>query len=146
MAVGGQRRVRRGVPQGPLHGDDVATGRDQTRGVEVPEVVQAKTGDADSRRGGAPAVADGVLVRWLVAFSSEDPAVLQSVSGDVRGEHLDESRRQDHDPLAAVLRRTDLDLTSAGPLHLPSDGEGATEEVDVLDPKAGGLTKSETCE
>ncbi len=29
------------MPEGPLHGDDVAAGRDQARGVEVPEVVQS---------------------------------------------------------------------------------------------------------
>ena len=40
MRVGLQRGARLGVAQGPLDGHDVAAGRDQSGGVEVPQVVQ----------------------------------------------------------------------------------------------------------
>ncbi len=45
VAVGVQRRGRRGVPESPLDGDDVAAGGDQAGGVEVPEVVQLHPGE-----------------------------------------------------------------------------------------------------
>jgi hypothetical protein len=50
----------------------------------------------------------------------------------VGGEHVDEPGREEDDPLAAVLRRSDLDLAAAGALDLAGDGESAAEEVDVL--------------
>jgi hypothetical protein len=93
------------VPEGALHGDDVAAGGDQTRGVDVPEIVQSQSGDPGSRGGSAPAVADGVLVRRLGGFSSEDPAALRALLGDVGRQHLDQPGRQEDEPLAAVLRR-----------------------------------------
>jgi hypothetical protein len=116
------------------------------RGVEVPVVVQPKPWNAGGRGRTAPAVADGVLVRGLAGFSSKAPAAFRAVCRDVGRRHLDQLGRQEHDPLAAVLRRADLDRAAGSPLYLAGDGEGAAQEVDVLDSEAGGLPESEARE
>ncbi|MGY2082656.1 hypothetical protein [Blastococcus sp. SYSU DS0539] len=82
----------------------------------------------------------------LIAFSGEHPAAVPALRGKTCGEHLDQSGCQEHDSLAAVLGRPDLDLAAAGPLHLAGDGKGATQEVDVLNPEAGGLAEPEAGE
>lgn len=76
MAVRGQCGVRRGVPEGPLPGDDVAAGDDQTGGVEVPQLVAAATlSNPLPRAALRPLVANGVLVGRSAVQRAEQPAV-----------------------------------------------------------------------
>jgi hypothetical protein len=75
MAVRGQRGVRRRVPEGSLHRDDVAAGGDQARRVEVPKVVQPQSLQAAGSARLAPLVADGVLVGRGPVRRPEEPAV-----------------------------------------------------------------------
>jgi hypothetical protein len=134
------------VPEGPLHGDDVAAGGDEPGGVEVPEVVQSTRRDAGGRDGDAPAIADSVLVRGLSRFSGEEPSTTRAERGDVRRQDVDKPRGQEDDPLAAVLGRPQLDPASAASLPLAGDGECASQEVDVPNLQSGGLAKPETGE
>lgn len=53
---------------------------------------------------------------------------------DVPGEQLDQAAGKEHGPLAAVLRRPDLDPALPAALHLATNVELSAEEVDV-----GGL-------
>jgi hypothetical protein len=77
-----------------LDGDDVAAGGDQTRGVEVPEVVQPQPGGTGGGGGRPPAVADGVLMRRLASFSGEEPPAVPAEGGDVSGQDVDQPGRQ----------------------------------------------------
>jgi hypothetical protein len=118
-------------------------------GVEVPEVVQREVGDLSAPAGLAPLVPDGVLVRRQSGGGLEGPpgtAPTRAVPGDVLGQQLEQAVGEVHHALAAVLRRSDLDGACSGTLDLPSDGEGATQEVDVADLKTGSLTEAQAGE
>jgi hypothetical protein len=118
MAVGGQRGVRRGVPEGPLDGDDVAAG-----GVEVPEVVQPEPLQLARSGRLAPLVADGVLVRWRPVRCAEEPAVgavVLEVVLDVCSEQLEQPVGETDRSFRAVLGRAELDAAAGSALHLPA--------------------------
>lgn len=76
VRVGVQGRLRLGVAERALDGGDVAAGGDETRGVEVPEVMQSQASDAGALAGLAPLVADGVLVRRRPGRGFEQQAAL----------------------------------------------------------------------
>src|SRR4051812_36667578 len=149
MAVGGQRGVRRGVPEGPLDGHDVAARGDQPGCVEVPEVVQPEALQSAGPGRLAPLVADGVLVRRRPVRRPEEPAVrvlVLDVVLDVPGEQLEQWVGEGDGPLRAVLGRAELDGAAGTPLHLPADREPAAEEVDVVYLHRGGLAEAEAGE
>jgi hypothetical protein len=64
---------------------------------------------------------------------------------DVPREQLEEAIGHVDDALTAILRCADL-YHAAGALHLPSDREGAAEEVDVADLQGGRLAEPQPSE
>ncbi len=132
-----------------LHCDPVAAGVDQPGRVEVPEVVQADTGQPGRDLGLAPPVADGVLVRRVTGLALEHPAIGQPAAGvplDVLAEQRHQVIGQVHHTFRSVLGRLDLDLPIAGTLDLSSHGQPAAQEVDVGEFERSGLAESKTGE
>ena len=137
VRVEGRRRLR--VAEGTLDGYDVAPGRDEPGGVEVSEVVELDAGQPGVAQRLAPPVADGVLVRWVVALPREEPPVLAggAMGCDVLGEHVDQAVSEVDDALRAVLRRPYVDRPTVDALHLAGDLERPAEEVDVAELNSG---------
>jgi hypothetical protein len=84
-------------------------------------------------------------VFWCAGWPAS-PAKIQSPSGQCAATcaaSISTSSGPGEGALAEVLRRSKLDCPAAGTLHLTRHVQGATQEVDVLDPDAGGLTEPE---
>ena len=122
------------MPEGSLHGDDVAPGGDEARREEVPEVVQSETPEAGDRGGLPPQVADGVLVRGSAGARREQPA-FRTATGqvllDVRGDEVQQPVGDDDRALGAVLGRPQFHGPTGAALNLPADEQAAAEEVVV---------------
>ena len=106
----------------------------ETRGVEVAEVVEPQTGQPGGLASPAPVVARAVLVqRAGSVLAGEQPPIAANANQffDVPCEHGHKPIGEEHRPLAAVLRRPDLDFTAGCSLNLPLDREGARQESDV---------------
>ena len=128
------RRLR--VPEGALDGHYVASGSDETQGVEVPEVGQRHAGDT---RCPTNLAALGLTVLCCGGC----PGVASTASGT--GRCLDGTRRcrrktgpgrrrEEYRPLAAALRCAHLDGSSWCSLHLTGHRrEGPSQEVNVPD-------------
>jgi len=89
------------VAEGALHRDDVAPGRDQAGGVEVPQVVEADVWQLRRVAGRPPAPRDCVVVERVVSDGEQPPVGLAfaDVSRDVFAEDGDQLVGQVDDPL-----------------------------------------------
>lgn len=123
-----------------LDSDDVATGNDQSRGVEVPQVVQGELVDADLPANPAPLIARAVAV-VDVAAQREQVAVLAVRRNvlDVPGQQRDEIAREVDDEGGFVLRGRLGSALLTCPWDLPIDDQRASQEVDVAELQASSL-------
>ena len=90
----------------------------------------------------APPVPDGVLVRRSVAGADEQPSLRTDPDRDVRREHVDQPLREVDGALRAVLGCPDLPRVAGPLLDLTRDGEGAPQEVDVVELHGHRLTEN----
>src|SRR6478672_3414902 len=104
----------------PLDSHHVAASRDQSRRVEVPQVVQPVLHPCRVSRL-APEITDRVLMKRVFTLSWEEPpvhVVSRPEYPHMLTDRFDQLIGRVDDALTPVLRRADLDLLAVSPLHL----------------------------
>lgn len=89
-----------------------------------------------------------VPVEEVAAGAGREPLVVAAHAdvADVERQEVDEVRGHVDDTLGPVLRRDDGRLRERLPLHLPTDGDRAAQEVDVVELQPRSLAEPEAGE